>query len=86
MPPEEPPNVVLNIEIKRIFVYEEGVFQAAGAGDAQTIAVRTAAVDLAGWIDLAELANGDRFTVETWFNLPGRVKRLYRSRTFRDAG
>ncbi len=43
--------------LKRIYVYDEGVFRAPNARAVHRVQVRSKAFDLAGWIDLALCAN-----------------------------
>ena len=48
---------------KKIYVYEEDRFVATSATDLVEVSVKTEAFDLAGWIDLTELRNGDEVTI-----------------------
>lgn len=76
---------------KRIYVYDEGVFEAQGPQDRRRIAVRTPAFDLAGWIDLDDMLVGDAVRVDVYVRLPSGSgaatrRRLYRRRVFRGTG
>ncbi|MBS8226709.1 hypothetical protein [Vannielia litorea] len=85
-PPEEPPeDPVILADLKRIMVYEEGVFEARPGNDEETVEVRSAAFDLAGWVDLTELVDGQAVAVEMHVLLPGGVRRLYRQGLFSGA-
>ena len=78
--PEDPP--IIPTDLKRIFVYEEGVFEGTSATDVKSILVRTGAFDLAGWIDLTEMKDGDTLLFSFFVRLPGPVRREYRSLKF----
>ncbi|WP_377192800.1 hypothetical protein [Ruegeria meonggei] len=82
-PPEVPPeNPVILSDLKRILVYEEGVFRAVPGSDEKLIEVRSGAFDLAGWVDLNDLIDGQRVSIELYVLLPGGRRRLYRGRSF----
>ncbi len=85
IPPEEPPEPPFFVDLKRIFVYEADIFSADSAADAKVVEVRTAAFDLAGWIDLSELGAGDVVTVSLFVILPGGRRTLYRAETYAGA-
>ncbi len=77
--------------LKRIYVYDEGVFAAADDKDMHRIRVNTPAFDLAGWIDLDELRVGDEVRVDVYVHLPSpspgrRRRRLYRRAVFSGIG
>lgn len=82
VPPETTPP--LPGDLKRIFVYDEGVFSPTASVSSKTIPVRTGAFDLGGWIDLSELSDGDTVEIGLHVHLPGHVRRLYRHSTFSD--
>jgi len=88
-PPQPIPNpgdeidlVVFPEDVKRIFVYDEGVFEATSSADKREIQIRTGAFDVAGWVDLSELEDGDRVEIAIHVRLPGGVRRLYRKSEF----
>ena len=86
--------VSLSIEdlpLKRIYVYDEGVFQAQNARAIHRVPVRTKAFDLAGWIDLDDMKVGDVVRVDIYVLLPvgtggRRKRRFYRRKIFRGTG
>lgn len=85
VPPEEPPEEpVFFADFKRIVVYEEDVFTPSGAGESRLIEVRSAAFDLAGWVDLSAMSDGDEVVIALYVNLPGGVRRQYRITTYRN--
>jgi len=76
---------------KRIYVYDEGVFEAKSYLERERIKVRTPAFDLAGWIDLDEMRVGDAVQIDVYVLLPsgtaGRTRRrLYTRKVFRGTG
>ncbi len=86
VPTPPPPVPRLDPRLKRIYVYEQGVFTATGDSDARTVTVRTAAFDLSGWVDLTELRPGDIVVVEVLVAVAGRPYRLFRETAFVTAG
>lgn len=77
--------------LKRIYVYDEGVFRAPTARAVHRVKVRAKAFDLAGWIDLDDMRVGDVVRVDVHVLLPvgvggRRKRRRYRRRTFRGVG
>jgi len=71
-------------QTKKIYVYEEGEFTPAGAGDSKTIDVTTAAFDLSGWIDLSELRDGDAVVVTIEVKVGDGPFREWSTTTFSD--
>jgi len=75
--------------LKRIYVYDEGVFHASSARSVYRVEVRTKAFDLAGWIDLDDMRVGDVVRVDVYILLPSgghQKRRRYRSKIFRGIG
>jgi hypothetical protein len=93
---EEPPIVVppstptpiprLDPRLKRIYVYEQGVFTPRAPTDERTIRVRTRAFDLSGWLDLSALRAGDVVTTEILVSVAGRPHRLFHRVRFDTSG
>lgn len=71
-------------QTKKIYVYEQGTFTASAAGDYEEINVTTAAFDLAGWIDLTDLRDGDAVTVTVEVSVAGGPFRTWSTTTFSD--
>ena len=70
---------------KKIYVYDEGTFRATGGDDREEIRVETAAFDLAGWLDLSELRDGDEVVVTVAVSVDGGPHRTWSRTVFRDA-
>ncbi len=83
-PQPPPPDEELLALTKKIYVYDEGTFTASAAGDYKEINVTTAAFDLAGWIDLTELRDGDAVTVTVEVSVGGGPFRTWSTTTFSD--
>jgi len=70
---------------KKIYVYDQGTFAATGSGDEKEIVVRTAAFDLAGWLDLTALRDGDAVVATLEVSVAGGPYRPWSRAEFRDA-
>lgn len=87
LPPADPPPIPrLDPRLKRIYVYEQGVFAPAAAGERRVVRVRTKAFDLSGWLDLTALRPGDVVTTEILVSVAGRRHRLFRRTAFGTPG
>lgn len=90
-PPDRPPVACCETTTellrltKKIYVYDEGTFRAAGADDREEIVVRTAAFDLAGWLDLTALRDGDEVVATLEVSVDGSPYRPWTRTVFRDA-
>jgi len=80
IPPEFPP--ILDRRVKKIYVYEEDVFNPASSADFRTIRVRTQAFDLTGFVDLTALRPGDQVTIDIAVALARRPPVGFASTTF----
>ncbi|MFQ5692805.1 MAG: hypothetical protein ACE5IM_07155 [Nitrospinota bacterium] len=56
---------------KKIYVWEEGVFEPRSARDFKVIDVQTPAFDVSGWIDLSRLQTGSAVRVATEVSIAG---------------
>jgi hypothetical protein len=56
---------------KKIYVYDEGTFEASSATDEHEVHVVTPAFDLSGWVDLFEVRSGDVVEIEILVNVDG---------------
>ena len=82
--PEIPP--VIDSRLKKIFVYEEGVFTPQSVADEQVIDVKTAAFDLFGWLDLSGMRSGDMVETIVSVSIAGRPLVTLEKRTFYQPG
>jgi len=67
---------------KKIYVYDEGVLTAGDADDTRVIVVTTAAFDLAGWVDLTNLRDGDEVMITIEVSVAGGPFRLWTATAF----
>jgi hypothetical protein len=82
--PEVPP--IADKRIKKIFVYEEGVFEPTDAAAEKVIKVQTAAFDLFGWLDLSDMQPGDAVQASLHVSIAGRSPVLFDRALFGRAG
>jgi hypothetical protein len=75
--PDPAPIPRLDPRLKRIYVYEQGVFAPGASTDERVIRVRTNAFDLTGWVDLSAIRPGDSVTTEILVSVAGRPHRLF---------
>lgn len=68
---------------KKIYVYEEGTFTARDTASSEEVLVETAAFDLAGWVDLTELREGDAVRVAIEVSVADGPFRTWSDVTFR---
>lgn len=79
-PPSDSPHPqpqLLGPLIKKIFVWEEDVFELASATEERVVLVETPAFDLAGWLDLTQLRAGDRVQTELLVSMAGQPYRSF---------
>ena len=81
-----PPIPRLDPRLKRIYVYEQGVFTPESDVDARIVAVRTAAFDLSGWVDLTELRPNDVVLIEVSVSVANRPHRRFSQTAFDTPG
>ena len=88
IPPDapRPPMPRLDQRLKKIYVYEEGVFEPQSANDEKIIHIKTDAFDLSGWLDLSQLRSGDRVLSELYVAVAGQAYQLFDHREFRQPG
>ncbi len=82
--PEIPP--LVDKRIKKIFVYEEGVFEPSSASEEKIIKVQTEAFDLFGWLDLSEMRSGDAVQASLYVSILGRPPVLFDQALFSRPG
>jgi hypothetical protein len=81
-----PPIPRLDPRLKRIYVYEQGVFTPRTDVDSRIVAIRTAAFDLSGWVDLTELRANDVVLVEVSVSVANRPHRRFSRAAFKTPG
>jgi hypothetical protein len=69
--------------LKKIYVYAEGTFVLHNASEIHKIVIKTPAFDVAGWIDLSNMApGGDTVFTEIRVSFANRSNVLYRRTIF----
>lgn len=76
-PPDPPPDDALLGSLKKIYVYDQGVFTPASSAEDRVIDVRTSAFDLSGFVDATALRPGDRLEVEVAVSVAGQPFRTF---------
>jgi hypothetical protein len=77
VPPRADPRV------KKIYVYSEGTFVLHNASEVHKIVIKTPAFDVAGWIDLSNMApGGDTVFIEIRVSFANRSNVLYQRTIF----
>jgi hypothetical protein len=69
--------------LKKIYVYSEGTFVLHNASEVHKLVIKTPAFDVAGWIDLSNMApGGDTVFTEIRVSFANRSNVLYRRTIF----
>jgi hypothetical protein len=69
--------------LKKIYVYSEGTFVLHNASEVHKLVIKTPAFDVAGWIDLSNMApGGDTIYAEIRVSFANRSNILYRRTIF----
>jgi hypothetical protein len=69
--------------LKKIYVYSEGTFVLHNASEIHKLVIKTPAFDVAGWIDLSNMApGGDTVYIEIHVSFANRTTVLYRRMVF----
>ena len=69
--------------VKKIYVYSEGTFVLHNASEVHKLVIKTPAFDVAGWIDLSNMApGGDTVYTEIRVSFANRTNILYRRTIF----
>ena len=69
--------------LKKIYVYSEGTFVLHNASEVHKLVIKTPAFDVAGWIDLSNMApGGDTVFTEIHVSFANRSNVLYRRTIF----
>jgi hypothetical protein len=77
VPPRTDPRV------KKIYVYSEGTFVLHNASEVHKLVIKTPAFDIAGWIDMSNMApGGDTVFTEIRVSFANRSNILYRRTIF----
>src|ERR1700747_2800077 len=77
VPPRTDPRV------KKIYVYSEGTFVLHNASEVHKLVIKTPAFDVAGWIDLSNMApGGDTVFIEIRVSFANRSNVLYQRTIF----
>jgi hypothetical protein len=73
--------------LKKIYVYSEGTFVLHNAAEIHKIVIKTPAFDVAGWIDMSNMApGGDTLFTEVRISFANRSNLLYQRTIFSGPG